>query len=399
MRPEEYRRLHGALDEQPVDIDLSERERQVRALAREVVSERIAPGAADRDRSGEFPLAEVRALSEAGLGGLIFPTELGGSADTTLAYAVAAEEVAAGCGSTSLVYVTQMHAAYPIFIAGSPALVERYVPPLISCEALGSLGITEPNAGSDVSSLRTSALEGDGGFVLNGSKTFITTGDRSDVIVCFATTDRSAGRGGVSAFVVDGDAKGVGRGEPFAKMGMHASSTAEVFFDRVELSADQLLGERGRGWAIVMESVIKSRVSAAAQGVGLARAAYVATRAALAELHGASLPQDVDFALATLRGRILQGRLIMAGVARQIDRTGRAGTADVAMMKQACTDLGWQVATDCMGLLGPYGDLAELGVERIARDARVTRIYDGTNEIQQLLIARDTARRHTEERS
>lgn len=294
--------------------------------------------------------------------------------------------------------MTQLHAAYPIMTAGSAGLAEAYVPHLASGARYGSIAITEPDAGSDVAALRSLAVPRRDAagvrYLLSGSKTFITTGDRADVIICFATVDRALGRKGVTAFVLDGAAPGLTRGAPLAKMGMHGSSTAELFFDGVEIPADHRLGEEGGGWPLVMRSVVTTRISAAAQGVGLARAAYGRTLSALDRLYGtAAVPDEARFALAGLRGRILQGRLLLLSVARRVDAAGTASAGEVAMMKQTCTDLGWSAACEAVRLLGPYGDLAVFGVERCLRDAKVTQIYDGTNEIQRLLVARDTAGR------
>ncbi|MFF0108860.1 acyl-CoA dehydrogenase family protein [Streptomyces hirsutus] len=390
--PKAYLALHGLLDEPAADAALTDREREVRTLTREVVSREVAPRAAELDATHTFAHDSVQALARAGLMGLVFPTHLGGTGDTNVAYAVAMEEVTAGCAATSLVFMTQMHAAYPILLAGSDELAQRYIPGLLDGSVYGALGITEPHAGSDVASLRTTARPTGDGYLLDGAKTFITTGDRAGVIICFATVDKSLGRRGISAFVVDGGWDGVSHGRPFEKMGMHGSSTAELFFDDVRIPADHLLGEEGQGWRVVMNSVVKSRISAAAQGVGLARAAYARTLAALTRLHGSRLPDEHTFALAELRGRILQGRLLLHAVARQVDTATDIPTGQIGMMKQACTDLGFTAAVEATRILGPYGDLAVLGVERCLRDAKVTQIYDGTNEIQRLLIGREITR-------
>ena len=391
-RPQTYTALHGALDEPTADALLTHRELEIRSLTRDVVAREVAPRSADLDRSHEFAEASVQALARAGLMGLTFPVELGGSGDSNVAYAVAVEEVAAGCASTSLIFMTQMHAAYPIFAAGSSGLAERYIPGLLSGASYGSLAITEPHAGSDVSSMKSVAGPSSEGWQLSGSKTFITTGDRSDVIVCFASTDRSKGRDGVTAFVLEGRWEGISRGRPFDKLGMHASTTAELFFDNATIPRDNVLGGEGAGWQVVMNSVVKSRISAAAQGVGLARAAYAKTLALLTQIHGNRLPDEVTFTLADLRSRLLQGRLILHATARQVDSGYAVTPGHIGMMKQACTDLGFQSAVLAARLLGPYGDLQSVGVERCLRDAKVTQIYDGTNEIQRLLVGRETMR-------
>ncbi|WP_037357283.1 acyl-CoA dehydrogenase family protein [Amycolatopsis orientalis] len=390
--PKAYSALHDLLDEPVADAALTDREREIRARTRDLVAREVVPRSAETDRTHGFVHDGVQMLASAGLCGLLFPEHLGGTADTNVAYAVAMEEITAGCAATSLVFMTQMHAAYPILLAGSEEMQRRYIPGLLDGSRYGSLGITEPGAGSDAASLATVATPTAQGWSLSGQKTFITTGDRADVIICFATVDRSAGRDGITAFVVDGSWPGVTRGRPFDKLGMHGSSTAELFFDQVEVPRENLLGEAGGGWSVVLSAVVKSRISAAAQGVGLARAAYARTLAALTRLHGKRLPDEQTFALAQLRGRILQGRLLLHAVARQADADPGISPGQIGIMKQVCTDLGFETAVEATRLLGPYGDLAVLGVERCLRDAKVTQIYDGTNEIQRLLIGRETTR-------
>jgi alkylation response protein AidB-like acyl-CoA dehydrogenase len=400
--PGTYVAMHDALDEAVCDASLEPRELEVRRATRDVVAEHVAPGAMDRDRDHAFAHESYQALATAGLAGLLVPTDLGGTADSTVAYALAMEEITAACASTSLVYMTQMHAAYPILHAGSPELARQYVPGLVDGSLYGSLGVTEPEAGSDASSLRTSATRRTAAeeaetqtvqeYALSGTKTFITTGDRADVIICFATLDPRAGRKGITAFAVDGTASGLTRGAPFSKMGMHASSTAELTFDGTPVPASHRLGEEGQGWKILVSSVTKSRISAAAQGVGLARGAYAHALAGLHLVHGASVPSDAAAVLADMRGRLLAARLVLLAVARDVDRDHAPG-GGIGLVKQVCTDTGWDVAVAATKVLGRYGDLAGLGAERYLRDAKVTQIYDGTNEVQRLLVARDTADR------
>jgi alkylation response protein AidB-like acyl-CoA dehydrogenase len=418
--PAAYLAVHRALDEVATESLLDAREREVRDEVRALAARTIAPRAAHLDRTGEFAHESYQALAATGLAGLLFPASLGGSGDSTVAYAAAMEEICAACPATSLVYMTQTHAAYPIMLAGGDGLARRHVPRLLDGSVYGSLAITEPNAGSDVSSLATTARRDGEGYLLNGSKTFITTGDRAGVIICFATADRTAKRDGVSAFVVDctadgagartaggtveGGPRGLSRGRPLHKMGMHGSTTAELFFDDVRVPEGNRLGTEGSGWRIVMNSVIKSRISAGAQGVGIARGAYAHALAELTRRHGPVLPPALAARMAELRGRMLQARLLLLTTAAQVDRatgpaaatTGPPPTAAISMMKQQCTDVGVAVAADAVRLLGSAGDLRELGVERYLRDARVTQIYDGTNDIQRMLIGRDTAARMKE---
>jgi alkylation response protein AidB-like acyl-CoA dehydrogenase len=384
------------LDEPLTDRLLGEEERAVRGRVRDVVAKDVAPRAAEWDRTGEFAGDGYHALASAGLAGLIFPPAYGGNGSSTLAYAVAMEEIAAACGSTALIYMTQTHAGYPILIAGTEEQRRRYLPALCAGTAYGALAISEPDAGSDVAAMRTTARpDGDGGYILDGGKTFITTGDRADVIVCFATVDRSAGRRGITAFLVPGDAPGLTRGRTLAKLGMHGSSTAELFFENLRLPASARLGAEGEGWSLSMRSVVKSRISAGAQGLGLARGAYAVALgwARATGALGRGGRQDVEFRLADLRARIASARALLYSVAAQVDEDEEAAAAGIAMMKFTCTDLALAAADEVTDLLGPLGDLVETGAERRLREAKVTQIYDGTNQVQRLLLGRDTARR------
>lgn len=374
-------------------FEISEREREVLTLVRATVKETIAAKADDVDRESLFPVEQIAALAQAGLGGLLIPDEYGGSGDSTLSYVLAMEELAAVCGSTSTVYMTQMHCAYPILLMGTEAQKAKWLPRLCDGTAIGSLGVTEPGAGSDAASMRTVAKADGAGYLLDGAKTFITSGDRADVIVLFATIDRSAGRNGITAFLVSAGADGFSSGPPMHKLGMRGSSTSELFFDNCRVPESAMLGQPGQGWQLTMASVIKSRLSAAAQGVGLARGAFEAALAWAVErdlLKGSrGRAQTVQFGLAEARAKIMAARMLLHATARSVDRGGNPVT-EVSMAKLVCTDCGMEVAKSMSRLLGLDGDLPENRVERYLRDAKITQIYDGTNEIQRLLIARST---------
>ncbi|GLZ07505.1 acyl-CoA dehydrogenase [Actinomadura sp. NBRC 104412] len=380
------------LDEHVPDTLLGPAELELRERLRTVLASEVAPRAAEVDAAGAFAGPSYQALARAGLARLLFRPEHGGTGHGTVAYAMAVAEIAAVCASTSLIYMTQTHAAFPILVAGTEAQRHEYLPSLCSGERYGSLAITEPEAGSDVAALRTVAYRDGAGYLLDGAKTFITTGDRADVIVCFATVDPAAGRDGLTAFIVEGDAPGLRRGRVLDKLGMHGSTTAELFLDGVRVPAGALLGREGGGWELSMRSVVKSRISAAAQGVGIATGAYLA---GLDRLHaGGRPPQRVAFALAELRTAIAAARLLLYATAAAADRADAPDlVAEVAMLKLACTDLGVHVADTMTGLLGGAGDLTGTGVEHRLRDAVVTQIYDGTNNVQRLLVDRDTRKR------
>jgi len=394
-------RSAGALDEAFDDVFLGPAERELRERVRAVVAREVAPRAAAVDAGSEFPEASYQALARSRLGGLLMPTELGGSDDSVLSYCVAMEEIAAGCGATSTVYMTQMHCAHPIALAGTADQRAASIPGLCSGTLYGSLAVTEPAAGSDVAAIRTVARRDGDEYVLNGAKTFITTGDRADVIVLFATVDHDAGRRGITAFVLGGDAVGLSTGRVLGKLGLRGSSTAELFLDDCRVPVSARLGEEGGAYALSIRSVVKSRMSASAQGVGFARAAYAAAARWAAErgLLASSRrdAQAVQFALADLRSEVVSARNLLYATAALVDRSDSEPIPEVAVCKLRCTDAGVTVALGAMDLLGRDGDLVELGVERILRDARATQIYDGTNQVQRLLIARDVRVRLEEE--
>jgi len=380
-------------DEPLVDDLLKPDEVELRRTIRAVVAAEVAPLADVTHRGRPTSPRAFAALRS--YCGLLLPQSYGGTGSSTVAYALAVEEIARGCASTSLTFVTQTHAAYPILLKGTEEQRYRYLPGLANGTLLGALAITEPDAGSDAASLRTRAQRDGDTYVLDGSKTFITTGDRADVIVLFATVDRSRGRDGVTAFLLPGDAPGLDRSRTIEKLGMHGSSTATLHLDGVRLPASARLGDEGSAWALSMATVVKSRISAAAQGLGIAASAY-AISMRWAAGHGllrGSNHQAVQFRLSDLRTRIQSARLQLHAVARSVDFGGRDHTADVAMAKTTCTDLGFHAANTAMDLHGMAGTLDGCGVERLLRDVVVTQIYDGTNEIQRLLVARDAADR------
>ena len=388
-----------ALDEAVADLGLSAEDRSLRQRVRAVVDQHVAPAAAEIDRTGAFPEAGYQALAAAGLAGLLVAPEFGGTGHSTVAYAAAMEEIAAACGSTSLVYMTQMHAAFPIEAFGTPEQKRRHLPRLCSGEIYGSIAITEPDGGSDVAAIRTTARRSAAGWHLSGRKTFITTGDRAGVVIVFATVDPGAGRNGITAFLVEPPLGGVSAGPPLPKLGMRGSSTVELGFE-VDLPPDAVLGPVGAGFEVAMRSVVKTRISAAAQGVGLARGALAAGVAVAREaglLDPATLAgQAAQAELAQLRTEVAAGRTLLLRTAALVDAASRPDgepprlVAEVAEAKVFCTDLGVSVADRVVDLLGPVGDLAGGAAERALRDAKVTQIYDGTNQIQRVLIARDT---------
>lgn len=389
--------LASLADERALDGLLRPEELQFRDELRDVIRREVAPRARAVDADASFPHESYQALAQAGLAGLLVPRELGGTAASTLSYALAVEEIAAACGSTSTVYMTQMHCAYPILLHGTDEQRQRFLPGLCDGSAYGAIAVTEPEVGSDAAGMKTRAYREGDEYRIEGAKTFITTGDRADVIVVWATLDPSEGRHGITAFLVEGDRRGLTTGKVLPKMGMKGSSTAELFFEDCRVPVENRLGEEREGYALSIRSVVKSRISAASQGAGFARAAY---EQASAWAHEQGLlsgrrrdAQDLQFALADLRMRALAARGMLYLTARLVDDHSGDPITEVSAAKAFCTDTGVDVAQRAVELLGADGDRKDLGLERILRDAKVTQIYDGTNQIQRLLIARDIRKR------
>jgi hypothetical protein len=365
---------------------------------RRVVAAEVAPRAARLDATSEFPGEGYQALAAAEVAGLLIPKRWGGRDVSTVTYAAAIEEISAACGATSTVYMTQMHCAHPIRLAGTDAQRERFVPALCRGEAYGAIAVSEPEAGSDVASMATVARRDGDSYVLSGQKIFISTGDRADVVVLFATVDGSRGRHGITAFLVERGTPGFSTGQPMHKLGQRGASTVELFLSDCRIPAANRLGGEGEGYPLSIRSVMKSRISASAQGVGFARGAYERTVAHLgAQGMLASSrrdAQDVQFALAGMRSRIAAARAMLHATSALVDVSDTDPAAEVAMVKLHCTDLAVEIAAEAVELLGEDGDRVDLGVERMLRDAKVTQIYDGTNQVQRMLIARDIRLRH-----
>ena len=359
-----------------------------------VIARTIRPLAATTDARSVFPGAAITDLAQEGLGVLLMPRELGGASATTATYAEALARISANCASTSTVYMTQMHCAHPLHVQGSPNQVATWVPRLCDGSAIGAIALTEPGAGSDAGAMRTLARRGGDDYIVNGEKTFISNGDVADVIVLFASVDLQQGKNGITAFLIEtADIAGLTIGAPMKKLGQKGASTVTLAFQDCRIPAASRLGEEGTGFGLLVQSVVRSRISAAAQGVGFAQGAFDALVAWAADRDLLSsqvaAAQDLQFELARLRGEITAARSMLFAVCDEVDAGTRDVTADVSLVKLHCTALGTRVAASCVELLGPDGDLVELGVERRLRDAKIAEIYDGTNQIQSMLIARD----------
>ncbi len=377
---------------------LTEQQLEIRDLVREVVVRVVAPRAAEIDASGEFPHDVRRSFAEAGLFGLPFDEDHGGTGTGTLAVLLAVEEIARACATSALMLSVQDLGAIALRLVGTDEQKDRYLPKLASGEWLPAYALTESEAGSDAAALRTTAVRDGDGYRLRGSKRFITNAGEASLYTVFAKTNPEAGHRGISAFLVEADSPGfeVLRVEP--KMGIKGSTTGELAFDGVLVPASNLLGAEGEGFAIAMRVLDGSRPGIAAQALGLAQGAtdvalaYAKERIAFGKPIAehqliAGMLADMETRTQAARGLLYRaGRMIDAGV------DGPALTKASAMAKLFCSDTAMAVTTDAVQVLGGYGYMREFPVERMMRDAKITQIYEGTNQIQRLVIAREMVR-------
>jgi alkylation response protein AidB-like acyl-CoA dehydrogenase len=374
---------------------LTDEQRELRDLVRSLARERIAPRAAEIDESHEFPWDVVELFREHGLFGLLFDEEWGGTGTGTLLALVAIEEVSKVCATSGLILAVQELGSLGVKLAGTREQKERHLPRLASGEWLGAYALTEAGSGSDSAAMRTTARRDGSEYVLDGGKRFITNAEVASLYTVFAKTDPEAGHSGISAFMVESDAPGfeVARLEP--KMGIAGSTTGELVFDGCRIPADNLLGEEGEGFRIAMRILDRSRPGVAAQGLGIAQGAtdYALEYARTRETMGKPIAQHELIAakLADMETKCEAARGLLYRFGRMVDEGApdEELTKASAMAKLYCTDVAMEVTTEAVQILGGYGYIKEYPVERMMRDAKITQIYEGTNEIQRLVIARE----------
>ncbi|CAL8476788.1 Acyl-CoA dehydrogenase (plasmid) [Caballeronia sp. S22] len=376
-----------------IDAFLTEEQRMIRDAARQFATEVLAPNAGQWDKDGAIPDAVVRQLGELGLLGMVVPAELGGTLSDYTAYALAMEEIAAGCAScATMMSVHNSVGCGPILAYGTDAQKAEWLPKLASGEIIGAFCLTEPQAGSEANNLRVRAVEKDGKWVLSGSKQFVTNGKRAGVAIVFAVTDPDQGKRGISAFIVPTDTPGFNVGAPEHKLGIRASDTCPITFDDCAIPAANLLGKRGEGLKIALSNLEGGRIGIAAQALGIARAAFDAARAYAKERVQFGKPihehQSVANMLADMQTQINAARLLIHHAARM--RTeGIACLSEASQAKLYASEMAERVCSDAIQIHGGYGYLQDYPVERHYRDARITQIYEGTSEVQRMVIARN----------
>ena len=371
----------------------SDEEAMILEVVRQLVAEKVAPRAAEIDETGEFAYDIKKLFAENDLMGIPFPAEYGGLGGSFVTYVKVVEEIAKACASSSLIVAVQELGALPILIGGSHEQKQKYIPKLASGEWIAAYALTEVGSGSDAAgSMRTRAEKKGDKWVLNGTKIWITHGGVADVICVFAVTDPDKGPGGISAFIVEKDFKGFKVGKKEKKMGIRGSPTVELVFDNCEVPAENLLGPQGEGFKIAMKVLDKSRPGIAAQALGIAAGAldyaanYAKERVAFGKPIGQQ--QGVGFMLADMKTEVEAARLLVYECARKCDENAPDVGLWAAMCKLKAGDVAMSVTTDAVQILGGFGYSTEYPVERMMRDAKITQIYEGTQQIQRLVISR-----------
>jgi alkylation response protein AidB-like acyl-CoA dehydrogenase len=371
---------------------LPEDHETIRAAVREVCAARVAPHAAEADESGEFPKASYDALRASDFHAPHIPVEYGGAGADALATAIVIEEVARVCASSSLIPAVNKLGTMPVILAGSAELKQKYLPPVAAGEAMFSYCLSEPEAGSDAASMTTRAVRDGDHWVLNGVKRWITNAGVSEYYTVFAVTDPSARSRGISAFVVEKSDEGVSFGAPEKKLGIKGSPTREVYFDNVRIPLDRMIGGEGTGFATAMQTLDHTRVTIAAQAIGIAQGALDFARGYVKERKQFGKPiadfQGVQFMLADMGMKLEAARQLTYAAAGKSERGDADLTYFGAAAKCFASDAAMEITTDAVQLLGGYGYTRDYPVERMMRDAKITQIYEGTNQVQRVVMAR-----------
>jgi alkylation response protein AidB-like acyl-CoA dehydrogenase len=375
---------------------LTDEQRMLRDVARDFARKWLAPYAAERDRQGRFPAEAVAELGKLGFMGMLVPQEYGGAGADHVGYALVMEEIAAGEGAVATILSVQNSVGcMPVLQYGSEDQKRRFLVPMAKGEMLACFCLTEPQAGSDAAAIKTRARRHGNRWVLNGTKQFISSGKNAHIAIVFAVTVPERGKRGISAFLVPTDSSGFRVARVEHKLGQRSSDTAQLTFEDVEVTPDLMLGAEGEGYRIALSNLEGGRIGIAAQSIGMARAAYEAALAYAREREAFGKPiiehQAVAFRLADMVTQIAAARGLVLDAAARRD-AGEPCIKEASMAKLFASEMAEHVASDAIQIHGGYGYLADFPVERIYRDVRVCQIYEGTSDVQRLLIAREIAR-------
>jgi alkylation response protein AidB-like acyl-CoA dehydrogenase len=376
-----------------MDFILNDDQKMLRDTVRRIAESEFGPRAAEVDETEKFPREAFKTLGENGLMGIQVPEEYGGAGAGMLSLILTVEEVARVCASTSVILTTQALASDPLLLAGTEEQKKNYLNRMASGQCLGACAITEPGAGSDVSGMKTNAKKVDGGWLLNGSKIFITNGGESDIVTVLAYTNKEKGNKGISMLIVEAGDKGFVVGRPEHKLGIHGSDTRELTFEDVFLPEGRMLGGEGNGFKILMTTFNYTRPAVASQALGIAQGALEASIKYAKDRVQFGKPlasfQGLQWMLAEMALGVETARTIVYRAAATID--AEPGSPDIprisSMAKWYASDVAMKVTTDAVQIFGGYGYSREYPVERMMRDAKITQIYEGTNQIQRVIIA------------
>lgn len=378
-----------------MNLSLTDTQLEFRTKVYEFAKDELKPKAPELDRNGTFPWENLKKLGTMGFLGIPIPKEYGGLGLDTISYLIGIEELSWGCSSTGVIAAVHTSVGtYPIYLFGSEEQKRSFVPPLARGEKLGAFALTEPAAGSDASAITTTAVHNGGkrnGYVLNGSKIFITNGKSAEVIIVLAVTDKSKGHHGISAFIIEKDTPGFTYGDKEHKMGLHASEASELIFENCELPYENLLGSEGDGFKISMITLDGGRLGIAAQALGVAKAAYEEGLRFIKEhdLNGKPLSkqQGIQFMFADMATELEAARLLMYEAAFLKDVNKRF-TKEAAMAKVYASEVAMRVVNKTSSVIGELCNSHRSSISRLLRDVKVTEIYEGTSEIQRLIIAK-----------
>ena len=378
-----------------MDFSLNAEQEEIREMVHDICLERVEPRAAEIDESGSFPWDIKELFAKHDILGIPFTPEYGGVSGSALTLVVAIEEISKFCATSALILSVQSLGSLPIWLAGSEEQKRKYLPPLASGEKMAAYALTEAGSGSDAGGMRTRAIRQGDSYLLNGSKTFITGGSVADTIVVFARTDQDGETPArnISAFILEKTMPGFRVGKLERKLGIRGSPTAQLFFEDVAVPAANRLGDEGEGFKVAMRVLDHSRPGIAAQALGLAEGAFdLARRYALTRRQfGRPIAhfQAIQFMLADMATQIEAARVLTYAAADALDRNLSGVGASSSMAKLFASDTAMRVTTDAVQILGGYGYLRDFPAERMMRDAKITQIYEGTNEIQRFVIARE----------
>lgn len=376
-----------------IDFTLTSEQELIQKTAREFAKEHLGPGVIERDDKAEFPTEQIKVMGELGFMGMMVPEEWSGAGFDTLTYVIAMEEIAAVELATSTIMSVNNSLVCQLFVDyGTEDQKEKYLKPLAIGEKLGAYSLSEPESGSDASNMRTFAKKEGDHYVINGTKNWVTNGINGDIVILFCMTEKSVGYKGISAFVVEKGTLGLSTGKKENKLGIRASDTCELYFENCLIPCENMIGEEGQGFKVAMKALGGGRIGIAAQALGLARAAldasisYAKERKQFGKIIGEF--GAIQNKLADMATEIDAARMLVWRAAKLKD-DGKNYYRESSMAKLYASSTAMKAATECVQIHGGYGYMQEYGVERLMRDAKITQIYEGTSEIQQLVIGRD----------